>query len=333
MSSIKLLTDSVNLVFTTDWHLSDKPPGRRQDDYRRAILDKLEFVRDLTEKVKGIALCGGDCFHIKNPKSSANSFSLLVEILHALRRFPTNGVWGTVGNHDLSYDNMSTLPSQPLGLLIAAGVYRNLVGVPEVFSNRDDSIRVQVETFPYADGDTTLKRLLATGPRPEGITSRIGIVHAYGQPGNGGNMFGERTIGYSELEDLDFDFLLWGHDHSRHETKCVGKTTHINLGSLARAAFPSDEVERPVVAVIISLTPDAVSYREESIPVKPLEIAFTVADKGVENVSKSDDVTEFFAKMDVAVDGIESSDPREVLTQLCPDDKMLVDLVIQLCEL
>jgi len=328
-----LNTDTVNFVWTTDWHLSDKPPGRRQDDYRKALFEKIEFVRKLTEEVKGVALCGADVFHIKNPKSSANSFSLLVETLHALRRFPYQGVWGTVGNHDLSYDNMSTLPSQPLGLLIAAGVYRNLVGQPEIFTNRDGTTRVQVETFPYASGELTLKRLLATGPRPAGIDYRIGLVHAYGQPGNGGDMFGERKIGYSELKDLDYDLLLWGHDHSRHETETVGKITHINLGSMARAAFASDEVERPVVAVALSFAPGGFTYREVPIPVKPLEIAFKLADKGVENVAKTDEVTEFFTEMDEAVGGIESSDPREVLAQLCPNDKPLLDRVIQLCEL
>jgi DNA repair exonuclease SbcCD nuclease subunit len=330
---IRLDTDIVNIVWTTDWHLSDKPPGRRQDDYRRAILDKIEFVRKLTEEVKGIALCGADVFHIKNPRSPANSFSLLVETLHALRRFPLQGIWGTVGNHDLSYDSMATLPSQPLGLLIAAGVYRNVIDAPVVFTNRDGTVRVQVESFPYADGETTLKRLLASGTRPDGITYRVALAHAYGCPGNAASLYGERKIGYNELKDLDFDFLLWGHDHSRHETETVGNITHVNLGSLARAAFASDEIERPVVAAVLSFATGGVKNKEVSIPVKPLEIAFTVADKGVENVSKTDEVTEFFNEMDEAVGGIESSDPREVLMQLCPNDKALLDRVIQLCEL
>jgi len=330
---IRLDTDTVNIVYSTDWHLSDKAPGRRQDDYRRAILDKIEFVRKLTEEVEGVAVCGADVFHIKNPKSPANSFSLLVETLHALRRFPLQGIWGTVGNHDLSFDSMSTLPNQPLGLLIAAGVYRNLIGDPVVFGNKQDTVRVQVEAFPYGNGDETLKRLLATGKRPDDITYRVGVVHAYGQPGNGGDMFGERKIGYSEIGHLDYDFLLWGHDHSRHESETVGNITHINLGSLARAAYASDEVERPVVATVLSFATGGVDYKEHPIPVKPLEIAFTLADKGVENVVKTDEVTEFFAEMDEAVGGIESSDPREVLTQLCQNDKPLLDLVIQLCEL
>ncbi len=35
----------VNLVWSTDWHFSDIPPGRRKDDYRSALLDKLDSRR------------------------------------------------------------------------------------------------------------------------------------------------------------------------------------------------------------------------------------------------------------------------------------------------
>jgi hypothetical protein len=34
-------------------------------------------------------------------------------------------------------------------------------------------------------------------------------------------LFGEPTLGYNQLKDVDFDFLLWGHDHSRKETEQV----------------------------------------------------------------------------------------------------------------
>lgn len=330
---ICLDTDTVNFVYTTDWHLSDKPPGRRQDDYRRAILKKIEFVRDLTERNKAVALCGADVFHIKNPSSPANSFSLLYELVHLLRRFPHKCVWGTVGNHDLSYDNMATLRSQPLGLLIASGVYKNLVDGAETFSNRDGSVKVFVQAFPYAGGEQALEFLRTSGPRPPDVTYRVALVHALGRPGGASDMFGDRRIGYDEVQDLDFDFFLWGHDHARRETETVGNITHVNLGSLARAAFASDEVERPVVATALSFGENGVNYKEVPIPVKPLELTFRLADKGVESVAKTDTVTEFLTGMDEAVDGIESTDPREVLAKLCPDNPELLRRVLDLCEL
>jgi len=324
----------VNLVWTTDWHLSDVPPGRRKDDYRQALLDKLAFVCGLTEKLNGAALCGGDVFHHKKPSHNGNSLRLIIQLIGALRRFPHERVFGSVGNHDISYDRMDSLPRQPLGLLMEVGAYHNLNRETVFFTNQDESVKVSVETFPYAEGAETIQNILNVGPRQPGVTYRIGIVHAYGHPGNAGDMFGTRTIGYNELEGNDFDILLWGHDHSRHGVEEVGKTTHVNLGSMARAAFSYDEVDRPVVAAILSFQPDGTwQYGEKPIPVKPIEQVFASADKGVETVAKSEEIANFFEDMDEAVSGIEVSDPRTVIHELCSDDAKLESLILEVCDL
>lgn len=334
MKTVKLQHDKVNFVYSTDWHTSTRPPGRRQDDYQAAILSKVQFVCDLTHKLHGIGLCGGDVFHVKNPKSPANGFSLLFPLLRLLRQFPTGQIYGAVGNHDITYDRMDSLPQQPLGLLVAAGVYYNLNDEPVLFVNEDESVKVLVETFPYEHGAETLARLLQTDKRPSGVTHRIGIVHAYGEPGNGGDMFGEPKIGYNQIKHLDYDFMLWGHDHSRHDTVEVGNITHVNLGSLARAAYDYDELDRPVVATIISFAADGIRYKEKEIPVTPLNIAFKAVDKPVEDVSKSDELKEFFAVMDAQVGDLETTDPNEIIKALCPvDDPKLLSLVKELCDI
>jgi hypothetical protein len=330
---IQLSHDKVNLIWFTDPHFSEIAPGRRGDDYKNALFSKLNFVSDLTTKLNGVGICGGDVFNEKKPKHPANSFSVIVGLLHAFRGFPTGCVYGSVGNHDLSYDRMDSLPTQPLGLLIAAGVYRDLNRESVLFSNADGTVTVQVQTFPYADGEQTLKNLQAAGPRHPEAKYRVGIVHAYGEPGSGGTLYGEPKIGYNQVANLDFDFLLWGHDHSRKETETVGNITHVNLGSMARAAFSYDEKERPVSAAIISFALDGVRYKEKPIPVQPLEVVFVHADKGVEKVGKSSTVLDFFSQMDDAVEGIETSEPREVAKELAGNDLKLLELVLGLCNL
>jgi DNA repair exonuclease SbcCD nuclease subunit len=324
----------VNLVWTTDWHFSDVPPGRRKDDYRHALLQKLAFVREMTEKLHGAALCGGDVFHHKKPHHIGNSFRLIIDLMNALRRFPQGMVFGSIGNHDLSYDRMDSLPRQPLGLLIEVGAYHDLNREPVIFTNTDETVRVQVETFPFAEGDDTIKNILNAGPRQPKVDHRIGVVHAYGHPGDAGSMFETRTIGYNELKGVDFDIMLWGHDHSRHGVDEVDNITHVNLGSMARAAFTCDELDRPVVAAILSFEPGGVfKYGERPIPVKPLEIAFAAADKGVETVGKSEEIMSFFADMDASVGEIEVNDPRDVIKELCKDDPRLESLLLELCDL
>jgi DNA repair exonuclease SbcCD nuclease subunit len=324
----------VNLVWTTDWHFTDVPPGRRKDDYSRALLDKLSFVRILCERLNGIALCGGDVFHHKPPRHPGNTLRLIMALYHALRGFPQGKVFGSIGNHDISFDRMDSLPRQPLGLLIEVGAYHDLNREPVIFTNQDESIKVSVETFPYAESVETIQNILEIGPRQPGVTKRVGIVHAYGHTGDAGDMFGTRTIGYNELEGNDFDLLLWGHDHSRHGVDEVGKTTHVNLGSMARAAYSFDELDRPVVAAILSFQPDGTwQYGEKAIPVKPLEQVFAAADKGVEVVAQSEEITNFFADMDEAVADIEVSDPRTVIKELCKDDPKLEGVILELCDL
>lgn len=331
---VRLPHSLVNFIFSTDWHLSARPPGtRRRDDYQTAILKKIEYVRDLTEKANGVSLCGGDLFHVKVPRSPANSIGLIIQTIRTLLGFPTGRVYGGVGNHDISNDRMDSLPHQPLGILIASGAYHNLVAEPVIFENQDGSVRVQVEAFPYDNEPATLARLRGSGPRDPSVTYRVGIVHNYGNPGQAACLWGVTTIGYEQIGDLDFDFLLWGHDHSRKETVTVGNITHVNLGSLARAAFSTDEEDRPVVAALISFGAEGIKYQEKRIPVKPLELAFVTADHDIGRVNKLDEITTFFSDMDTAVSGIESTDPRSIIDSLTGDDAGLRQLILEICEL
>lgn len=323
----------VNLVWSTDWHLTAVPPGRRKDDYQSAILSKIQFIRDLVVKINGAGLCGGDVFHYKQPRHAGNAIGLIVKLYHALRSFPQGCIYGSIGNHDLSFDRMDSLSHQPLGLLIASGVYHDLNVQPVVFLNQDETIKITVETFPYKDKGLTKNDILNAPPRLPNVTARVGVVHGFGHPGGAGNLFGEPTIGYDELRGADFDYLLWGHDHSRKETETVGNITHVNLGSLARAALNYDEVERPVVATILSWSASGFAYKEVKIPVTPLEIAFQTADKGMEAVDKSPEMEEFFAGMDEAMAGMEITDARAVVHELCKDDPKMEAKIMELCEL
>ena len=331
---VKLSSSRVTFTWITDLHFSAVPPGRRRDNYTESLFTKLEFVRSITEKYHGACLVGGDVFHHKHPKHPGNALSMIERLIRVFGSYPKGCVWGAVGNHDIQFDRQDTLPNQPLGILIAAGVYNNLVNNPVLFVNQDESVKVSVETFPYLADGRALEAILGAGPRMPRVTHRVGIVHAFGHPGDGSSLFGEPTIGYNQLKNVDFDILLWGHDHSRKETVQVGNVTHINLGSLARAAFSYDEVDRPVVAAIMSFRPDGNwAYKEQELGVKPLEVAFQTADKGMEKVGKSDELKEFFVGMDEQIDGLDTTDTRKVIEQLCAGEPKLLTLILELCEL
>ncbi len=328
---IILPNKDVVLTWITDIHLSAVAPGRRSDAYRSQIFKKLNFVSELTHKVNGVCLCGGDIFHIKGSHSKANSLNMINEAIRVFGSFPTGKIYSAVGNHDIQYDRMDTIPSQPIGTLIEADVCHCINREPIIFTNENETIKVSVETFDYASGLETQAAILGSGDRLEGVDYRIGIVHASGVSGDSKEFFSDWMIGYNQLKHLDFDIMLWGHDHSRTETETCGNITHINLGSLARAALSTDETERKVVAVVLTLGAERARIKEVEVPVLPIDQVFRVEDKRVEKVKDSTEVKKFFNDMNDSVDDITTSDPIEIIETLCKDDTSLMELTKDLC--
>lgn len=335
MKTIRLDHSVVSVVFTADWHLSEIPPGKRTDTYADEILGKIHFVGELARKLKGVTLCGGDVWHQKRPQAAGNTFALANRLIEELRQHPFGRAFGTHGNHDIFQDRVDSLPAQPLGNLIAAQVYHDLSTESVIFENQDGSVRVQVDAYPFTSDDmAALERVLHAAPREPGVTHRVVLMHQYGDPGDAPSLYGHPTIGFNRMAGCDYDVALWGHDHSRTNTVTVGRTTHVRLGSLSRASLAEDEIDRPIAAAVFSFTPDGIKFREQFVPAKPLAVAFTIADRAVEKVRESDEVTQFFAKMNVAVAAIHSNDVREFVRSLCPPDEMdIFELTVDLCGL
>lgn len=346
---IKLDLDVIRAVFTTDWHTSERPPGRRAKSYREEILAKIQFAIDYANGIKAISLCGGDIYHTKEPKNVlSNSHALQTRLEETLRRAMFQTVFGVHGNHDLLADRVDSIPTQPIGALIASGAFTDLSSGSVVFENRDGSVRVQIDAYPYTNDDMeALDRVLNAAPREENVTYRVVLMHQYGDPGDAPMMFKHPTIGFNRMADCDYDLALWGHDHSRTEPVTVGNCTHIRLGSLSRASLAEDEVDRPINAAVFAFTAEQIKFKELPLPAKPLEAAFAEGNRAVEKVNKSDDVTKFFSEMDAIISGgatfpnvdggegvvFESLEPRDVVIQLCAGDKPLEELALGVCGL
>lgn len=327
---VQLETDDLFLSFITDIHLSDRAPGRRMDDYRTAIINKIKVAQEWTNRMGGVCLCGGDVFHIKNPSSLSNSNELINEAIDVFGGFNTGKVYGIVGNHDIQYDRFDTLDNQPLGVLIHAGVYD---AMPYQMIVRSKSgLMVEVCGFWYEDELSLLEKL--NSGRPKRLCDyRIGMAHAMARPGGVQEMHGHPIIGYDLLEGIDFDCFLWGHDHSRVEPTEVGNCTHFHPGSLSRAALSQDEVDRPVTILGLKFTEEGWGFKEREVPTTPLDAAFRTADKKVNRVGDSSEVQGFIQGMSSSIGSIEVSDPRAVIEELCGKDQKLLDICMEVCEL
>jgi len=336
----------VNLVFATDIHLAAKPPGRRQGTYSEEILDKLSYVSALGHKLRGAVLCGGDFFHAKSPQSGSNTLGLIHDAMAVLQGMPTGAIYGPAGNHDISNDNMDSLPNQPLGLLIRAGAYCD---VPVIFEAQDGT-RVLVDSYYYEDGNVIKGKILK---RSEELKKEIedcgqpllayedlpwhyavAVVHAFNKRGGDDLMFGaDYFLGWSDLQDTVYSAYLWGHDHARKGINRVGDGPyHVQLGSLARAALSSDEIDRPVSAAICSFSREGVKVMEQEVPVKPLHLAFHTASLQVEKVESREDVKEFLSELESHAKAVDSENPMEILRSLT-NDTDIIATIMEVCEL
>ena len=330
---IKLPWEKVTFTWITDIHLSSIPPGKRSENYEDNIFSKLEFVRDLAVSRNAINLCGGDIFHVKGSKSHANSLRMINRLIALIKTYPLGKWFSAIGNHDIQYDRMDTVPNQPIGVLIESDVCHALNFQPVIFTNQDESVKVLVESFDYAGGAETHAAIKASGKRPEGVDYRIGVIHASGVPGDSRESFGEWMIGYNHLQHEDFDLMLWGHDHGRLETMRCGNITHIHLGALSRAALTETEVTRKISVPVLSFTAEKAGIKEVEIPVLPPEQIFRKEDKVIEKIDEDNtEVKKFFSAMNESVDGITSENPIEIIETLCESDKVLSSLVKDLCE-
>ena len=85
------------LIF--DVHASDKTPSTRKDDYKAAVLKKLEFVVEESNKRHYDAiLMLGDLFHKKIP--SHNSHSLISALISIFQKSKAP-FYIIAGNHDI----------------------------------------------------------------------------------------------------------------------------------------------------------------------------------------------------------------------------------------
>lgn len=294
---------SINLVWRTDVHLSDRAPSSRTDDWADAVFDKLGQVRDLAREVNAAAIIdGGDFFHIKSP--TRNSHALVHRTAEHHSTYPCP-VYCTPGNHDAVYGDYTFLPQQPLGVLFSTGVFKRLYDGYEVFfAGRRD--QMYTKAYPYtkpkggwADGNPfAIPKNQRNGPivRVVGIPYHgttydmdrftsiqkgdedilICVAHVLASH-KGGTMFeGEDIIKYADLVDTAPDVYLFGHWHKNQGVEEIGGKRFVNIGSLTRGSLSQDNLDRIPSAAVLRCTEKGVEIEVKPLNVRPAEEVFDV---------------------------------------------------------
>jgi exonuclease SbcD len=262
---------SINLVWRTDVHLSDRAPSSRTDDWADAVFDKLGQVRDLAREVNATAIIdGGDFFHIKSP--GRNSHALVNRTAEHHSTYPCP-VYCTPGNHDSVYGDYAFLPQQPLGVLYSTGVYKRLYDEHEaVFTH--DGITVRVVGIPYHGTSYDMERFTSIKKGGEDIL--ICVAHVLASH-RGGTMFeGEDIVKYADLVDTAPDVYLFGHWHKDQGVEEIGGKQFVNIGSLTRGALSQDNMDRIPSAAVLRCTDKGVEIEVVPLNVRPAEEVFDV---------------------------------------------------------
>ena len=263
---------SINFVWRTDVHLSDRSPSSRTDDWGDAVFDKLGQVRDLAREVNAAAILdGGDFFHVKSP--GRNSHALVHRTAEHHAEYPCP-VYCTPGNHDAVYGDYSFLPQQPLGVLFSTGVFNRLYDEHEAVFEEVHGVKVRVVGIPYHGTTYDMERFTSIKKGDEDIL--ICVAHVLASH-KGGTMFeGEDIVKYADLVDTAPDVFLFGHWHKNQGVEEIGGKQFVNIGSLTRGSLSQDNMDRVPSAAVIRCTEKGAEIEVRPLNVRPFEEVFDV---------------------------------------------------------
>lgn len=233
------------LVWSTDWHVADQPPINRIDNYTETCFDKIHQIQKLCKAINAdICLIGGDVFHVKT--SSKVRHALVARLIETFSEFSCP-VYSIVGNHDISHNNLSTLPEKPLGVVFSSGHLLKLD--EEIFTSKDGvSVRIIGKHF---DPDIELNAFDEIQKGSEdwlflayhGYANTVGVSYP-----------GETTFKYSDLAKLNIDDWFFGHWHLDQGIENINSKNFVNIGSLTRGALSLENVTRSPKVVICTYT-------------------------------------------------------------------------------
>lgn len=269
MSELRFLTSS-------DEHLADLNPGYRKDNYRDAILQKLEWQGDLAKRAECDAvLRGGDFIHIKPANKTTMATVAKAAAVH--RRYPCR-TFSVCGNHDMSFNDVASIPKQPLGVLLRAEVFSPLQD--EVFTSGSMSVRVVGVDYTVDLGDEALREKV----RKKGDhTYTIAIVHAlaaYAPEERVQTFFNERIFDYRDLVfDGCPDVYVFGHYHKDQGVREHLGVKFVNLGAVSRGALTFENLERVPKVSTITCNSRGLSVDVHEIPCEDASKVFDLAKK------------------------------------------------------
>jgi|GEM_PF-3260787 DNA repair exonuclease SbcCD nuclease subunit len=246
------MINTYRVGYFTDTHVRADSPENRNDDYRKAILTKLEEIGDIFVKEKvDVILFGGDLYDGPEPANS-----VVTDVQNILSSWQKR-IIGVVGSHDYIGYQMTTLKRTALGIACSAKGLIEIVGgegFPEYIELGNNIVVTGVpHTYWFADDVKNNYR-----PRYIEGSTQIQLTH--------GDLV-DIPVPWSHLlidnAGTESDLVLSGHYHPgwkgvKKKKFVIGahlqEVMFYNPGAIARLSRTSI-VRMPKVA-IIDITPE-----------------------------------------------------------------------------
>lgn len=246
----------MKFVFIKDIHLSHRGPVSRIDDWTEAIFAKLTQVAAVAVKVQARAvLIGGDIFHHKTRIAYGVVFRFM-DWCWKLKHYHGIDVVAIPGNHDLVFDRLDSVPTQPIGLLFRSGLVIDATSIGEGREHGVYSIpgepTVDIYGVPYPLAKDWAQWQQLAGGDVEPANRAIVLAHCFASP-SGGTCFNEPCMAYGQLAALPFDVFCFGHDHADNGVTQVNGKVFVNIGALSRGSISKEDVTRDVKLAVIDV--------------------------------------------------------------------------------
>lgn len=322
MSQIRLITSS-------DEHLADQTPGFRKDNYRDAILDKLAWQGEFARKFDADAVLRiGDFFHVKEANKTTMSTVGKAAAIHRAYHCPTHAV---SGNHDMSKNDPSSIPRQPLGVMFKSEVFTPL---------HDTRFHCGTMTVRAIGVDYTVDLdydgLHDMVRKQDGDTYTIACVHALAAMAPDEKIqsfFNERIFDYRDLVfDGCPDVYIFGHYHKDQGIQEHNGVKFINLGAISRGALTFENIERRPKISSLVFDSQGISVEEHELPSKDASEIFDFEKKKVLEKERKT-IDEFIHKLRSDKSNSEATGISDYLKKFQESDypqdlkKLLVDVI------
>ena len=250
----------MRIAFVGDLHASDTTPQSRIDDYPRAILRKMDGIRELRYKWNFDAIVFlGDIFHSK--RSARVSDWLRQQLMEQFSSMDTTN-YVVPGNHDMGPRGLDSLDHQPLGTLAVGGMVQLLIE-PVVFEVGSD--KALLIPRPYSvEGDADPNYYTPTEEELALVAGNIPVVMvAHGSLLPAGEERPYPTVNVDKIPGVEkLDALVSGHIHENlgiHQLPGGGYFT--NPGSVGRVARTQANMARVVSLFLLEFNKPTLDTR------------------------------------------------------------------------